>query len=69
MLAGRLFLRGKAGLELQSGGLALVGADGRELQEPWAQGALRGVGIWEIGKTQCFFFIESHFWLVDTPLS
>lgn len=37
MLVGRLFPRGRAGLELQSGGLALVGADGMELQEPWAQ--------------------------------
>lgn len=69
MLAGRLFPRGKAGPELQSGGLALVGADGMELRELWAQEALRSVRIWEIGKTCCLFLIKSRFWLVETPPS
>lgn len=45
MLAGRLFPWGRAGLELWSGGLALVGADGMELREPWAQETLCGVRI------------------------
>lgn len=45
MLVGRLFPRGKAGLELWSRGLALVRADGMELREPWAREALRNVRI------------------------
>lgn len=69
MLAGRLFPRGKASLELWSGGLALVGADGMGLQELWAQEGLRRVRIWEIGKTRCLFLMESHCWLIETPLS
>lgn len=69
MLAGRLFPRGKAGPELRSRGIALVGADGMELRELWVQEALRGVRIWEIGKTRCLFLIKSRFWLVETPPS
>lgn len=45
MLVGKLFPRGRAGLELWSRGLALVGADGMELREPWAQELLRDVRI------------------------